>query len=539
MGRKETQCLKPLANLPMEKQITHVQQGLLKRNSLDSIDFLRQQAHGRNKSQQVRFKDDGTNRKQSGANGLEARPLNATSTLNGKAIRPGLYNLSNCTISFPRSKRALRNIAIQTSPSLRKHFPIFRKKILMTSKPFKEVSLEPKGCFQVNGNLCEPENTTSSELAKHSDDATKTSKKNLKSKRKTRKAHDKGPANICSELTKFLTLEKPSALCETHNHHYQNTSQNTDASICTTEKSIDPKSILSFVGKCQSSKKEEHSHHISHCNRRNLKSDFCEATKNGTEISLPNKHLDIKRTTTSLNPSLKTSLKCSHRDQHQSTQSMTKTLNTTLVSDNLAQVSFPASDENQTAQTSQSDSKCERDKQASAGTSEGPCLQNTERGINIKPHLSGNTSTLNTGKEIIQISQINLAPGEVCALKGKMKTVEQSLNSNQEKIKVLLNVIQDLEKARALNEGRNSYHTGQDINNCSTCQSTACIIYSVEYDFRKQEGRFHPVLKTLDQVEQNSVSDPVQKTMADIPLPEKKDIQRKAKKMKKKCFWWL
>ncbi|KAJ1127757.1 hypothetical protein NDU88_006150 [Pleurodeles waltl] len=119
-----------------------------------------------------------------------------------------------------------------------------------------------------------------------------------------------------------------------------------------------------------------------------------------------------------------------------------------------------------------------------------------------------------------------------------MKTIEESLNSNQEKIKVLLNVIQDLEKARAFNEGRNSYHTGQDINDCSTCQSTACIIYSVEYDFRQQEGRFHPVLKTLDQVEQSPVSVAVQKTAPDIPMPEK-DIQRKAKKMKKKCFWWL
>ncbi|CDQ91519.1 unnamed protein product [Oncorhynchus mykiss] len=62
-------------------------------------------------------------------------------------------------------------------------------------------------------------------------------------------------------------------------------------------------------------------------------------------------------------------------------------------------------------------------------------------------------------------------------LHGRLHSVEESLLSNQEKIKVLLNVIQDLEKSKALSEGRCSYRTGQDINNCPTCQKTACIIY--------------------------------------------------------------
>ncbi|XP_062331856.1 mucin-2 isoform X2 [Osmerus eperlanus] len=62
-------------------------------------------------------------------------------------------------------------------------------------------------------------------------------------------------------------------------------------------------------------------------------------------------------------------------------------------------------------------------------------------------------------------------------LHGRLQSVEENLLSNQEKIKVLLNVIQDLEKSKALSEGRCSYRTGQDINNCPTCQKTACIIY--------------------------------------------------------------
>ncbi|XP_023274048.1 protein FAM196B-like, partial [Seriola lalandi dorsalis] len=41
---------------------------------------------------------------------------------------------------------------------------------------------------------------------------------------------------------------------------------------------------------------------------------------------------------------------------------------------------------------------------------------------------------------------------------------------------------------------RRCFKSGQDLNNCSTCQKTACIVYSVEYDFRQQERRFLEVL---------------------------------------------
>ncbi|XP_038161055.1 protein INSYN2B isoform X2 [Cyprinodon tularosa] len=83
-------------------------------------------------------------------------------------------------------------------------------------------------------------------------------------------------------------------------------------------------------------------------------------------------------------------------------------------------------------------------------------------------------------------AQCNGAPGGLLdrtslkappGLERQLQSVEENLLSNQEKIKVLLNVIQDLEKSKAMMEGRSSYRTGQDINNCSTCQKTACIIY--------------------------------------------------------------
>ncbi|KAI1898616.1 hypothetical protein AGOR_G00074220 [Albula goreensis] len=118
-------------------------------------------------------------------------------------------------------------------------------------------------------------------------------------------------------------------------------------------------------------------------------------------------------------------------------------------------------------------------------------------------------------------------------LQDRLLTVEESLLSNQEKIKVLLNVIQDLEKSRALSEGRCSYRTGQDLNNCTTCQKTACIIYSVEYDFRQQEGRFQGVLETLEGEYDTPLPAPT------VPPRPSSNTKNKVKKLRKKCFWWL
>ncbi|XP_066506590.1 mucin-6 [Hoplias malabaricus] len=80
----------------------------------------------------------------------------------------------------------------------------------------------------------------------------------------------------------------------------------------------------------------------------------------------------------------------------------------------------------------------------------------------------------------------------------RLETVEASLQANQERITTLLNIIQDLEMSHALSKGRRCFRTGQDLSDCSTCQETACIIYSVEYDFRKQERQLKEVLDPLD-----------------------------------------
>lgn len=65
------------------------------------------------------------------------------------------------------------------------------------------------------------------------------------------------------------------------------------------------------------------------------------------------------------------------------------------------------------------------------------------------------------------------------------------------------------------------------------------FFHSVEYDFRQQEGRFHQILKTLDHAEQTPAPASPQKLPSDHPAPEKKELRRKPKKVKRKCFWWI
>ncbi|KAJ3589765.1 hypothetical protein NHX12_010607, partial [Muraenolepis orangiensis] len=91
-----------------------------------------------------------------------------------------------------------------------------------------------------------------------------------------------------------------------------------------------------------------------------------------------------------------------------------------------------------------------------------------------------------------------LPPSPSCsktaALQWRLETVEASLESNRARISTLLHIIQDLEQSPASTAGCWCYKTGQDLTNCSICQRTACVVYSVEYDFRQQEKCFSALL---------------------------------------------
>ncbi|XP_030001115.1 uncharacterized protein insyn2b isoform X2 [Sphaeramia orbicularis] len=118
-------------------------------------------------------------------------------------------------------------------------------------------------------------------------------------------------------------------------------------------------------------------------------------------------------------------------------------------------------------------------------------------------------------------AQCNGAPGGLLGghagnaprgLERQLQSVEENLLSNQEKIKVLLNVIQDLEKSKAFSEG-------------------------VEHDFRQQEGRFQGVMEALE----GEYDVPAPTLTKPMPASSSGRTSTKArvKKLRKKCFWWL
>ncbi|XP_062858973.1 inhibitory synaptic factor 2A [Trichomycterus rosablanca] len=117
-------------------------------------------------------------------------------------------------------------------------------------------------------------------------------------------------------------------------------------------------------------------------------------------------------------------------------------------------------------------------------------------------------------------------------VKAQLQAMESMISSSQETIKVLLGVIQELEKGEALREGL-SYRTGQDTANCDTCRNSACIIYSVELDFKQQEDKLQPLMKRLCSMDDSS--------FPSLPYPQEpytSTPKRKAKAEAKKHTRW-
>ncbi|XP_066549686.1 inhibitory synaptic factor 2A [Amia ocellicauda] len=117
-------------------------------------------------------------------------------------------------------------------------------------------------------------------------------------------------------------------------------------------------------------------------------------------------------------------------------------------------------------------------------------------------------------------------------LKAQLQVMENLISSSQETIKVLLGVIQELEKGEAHREGL-SYRTGQDTANCDTCRNSACIIYSVELDFKQQEDKLQPLMKKLCPTEDPQVPS--------LPYPQEgytSTPKRKSKTESKKHARW-
>ncbi|XP_036740642.2 protein INSYN2B [Manis pentadactyla] len=533
----------------MAQQNMKVRPVLLKRNSLESVEFVKQPHHRRSKSQQVRFKEDGTSKTPSGLAEVDVQTSEDLAVM-GTTQAPRHHHLPTYSLSFPRSQKAggFRNIAIQTSPSLRKHFPVFKRKRLTTSKSLVEMPTASQSAIQVNGNLSEQDIVSSDlaylRLAQHLEDGLQRIKVPHPFLPRMSKVQSNGPVSICLEAGTWRTSEKATAATQVPDDIYHSPTWAASKSTLSPGRAVEiSNSRHHLVDMCPGDGRRvplSDSERFPSCSNATSSANLMLGTGElKSELLLPKDNSDNKdlgplsqskatrvasppRTSSSPSPGSHSQPACPggpsecspSSTNHQDLQSL-KT--------NSASKSTPMSPKQTAVNPTQSDT---------------PEFQNCPGSNHLPSCLPRRETKLHSNREVGGINQNHLARGELCDLQGRLQSVEESLHSNQEKIKVLLNVIQDLEKARALTEGRNFYRTGQDLNNCSTCQNTACIIYSVEYDFRQQEGRFHEVLQSLEEVEPTEEASPPPKSTAE-PVAEKQDLRRKTKKVKKKCFWWI
>lgn len=436
----------------MAQQGIKVRPVLLKRNSLDSVDFPRKPHHRRSKSQQVRFKEDGTDNPPVPESELEAGVVPDPCAL---GVMPIPQPQVNDPLCLSPSYKGLQNIAIQTSPSLRKHFPVFKKKRITTSKSLSEMPQESEYSIQVNGNLSEQDVISSSlsylSIARHLDDGPKPA--NLLFQR-VPKAQSNGPVHLGTD--QFGILKKATISTQVPEYTHPGTAQD-NFSIYGPGTQMDlSSSVHSSTAMRQSNEdclgntglEKSPPCVSSNCNEANLSHGLSEE-KSYTELIALNDDTTPKEIILSSPQLHRSSSYCSLRDQQQPIQQKTDFQHLTLTNDNQT-----ASFTNNNA--SPSVPSCQTVTENISTNTEVPQYDNCLEGFHINAYLPG-TEIKPQNKEIKEINQIHLAPSELCALQDRLQSVEESLQSNQEKIKVLLNVIQDMEKARALNEGYGAF----------------------------------------------------------------------------------
>ncbi|KAG7481156.1 hypothetical protein MATL_G00063690 [Megalops atlanticus] len=132
---------------------------------------------------------------------------------------------------------------------------------------------------------------------------------------------------------------------------------------------------------------------------------------------------------------------------------------------------------------------------------------------------------------------------DVQGLRARLQSLEGLLETSQSTVRVLLDAIHDLEANDA--PTHRSYRTGQGIEGCGTLTDNACVIYSVENDFRLQEGKFTESWMMVDPKDSDHSSSPVAPLPPPVPAPLREDPSppdrppHTAKKGRRKCFWFL
>ncbi|XP_072923975.1 protein INSYN2B-like isoform X1 [Hemitrygon akajei] len=489
MGRKERNYLQTSRcnSAPLQDSKARSLELKQGQNSADSTNQVQER---KSKVQQVHFKEEQVPNMREKAEGKPAPK--------GKAQRPKPQGLASCSLAIPRRQGFLKSIAIQTSPSLRKHLPRFKGKLRNTSK-------SAKGSAMIESVRAAGAAPTEKGMALGATDAATQAE--------------------CSEPS--LTLVKGAA------------GTSPQPSTC----SMGRRKPLS---KASEPKPQEALSEVSDlCNSPDMSTDAGKlvVSDHPSDPGSPHSNTGASLTESILGgyPSY---LNCSELHESESVTTQPSTAAEPEGAGHWEDKVWPECSDLHpacigTGERTVTDVPKSR---ACSPNNSKTVISDTELALdNVGNHTASCSTEIKpqASKRIKEINQIHLTQGDLFDLQGRMQFIEDTLQSNEYKIKVLLNVIQDMEKTKALNEGRNFYRTGQDLSNCSTCQNTACIIYSVEYDFRQQEGRFHHVLRALESEDESSQQQHLSRGNSDNQTRQKEEMKNKPRKPKKTCFWCL
>lgn len=440
MGRKEASSLPNVPSNSMEQQTMKVRPVLLKRKSFDTSDPTKQTNHRKNKSQQVRFKEDSTTQDAPDFVGSESKHSDNILLVNGKAEKS--HNRSMCLLAYPHSQKGLQNIAIQTSPSLRKHFPNFKAKKATATRSKGILSTE-FSCAQVNGELSDDDKATQISHFRLSDQF----EEGLKQVRRSPllhtvpKAQSNGPISECSG-SQFVEMLEPASISiqvtdnPTKNPLEKTEKSNTDLQMYKTFEIPVECSIQSNLNILQPS--DVCVDQINICDDAKQADIFCPLKQN--ELLPKKTNVECKRTLT-LSPSFNSNLSYRLQPEHQQTDKLDTIQDSAPPhNDSHEQTSFRNLDEVQAKETDIT--RPPKTTTETTGCTDASMSSLPKTGILHGAH--NDSKPTNPG---------HMAHGQFCSLQGKLQNVEESLQSNQEKIKILLNVIQDMEKARAFSEG--------------------------------------------------------------------------------------
>ncbi|XP_048388890.1 INSYN2B protein-like isoform X1 [Stegostoma tigrinum] len=555
---------------------------LLKRDPAGSSESERRQHRRRQKTQQVRFKDladgpdeaGGRKTPETSAEGLEVdrqAELTANSQRNWQQARP-------CSLTLPNPRKACTSTAIQTSPSLQKQFGAFRFRsksvgdfgepgeqkdgLALPSAPLpgaggettvadareeveeEEEQGEPEGIDRataINGRGAEKAGEPLSNCADPNPALS-----SQQSERTSEGAHGQSPngltvsprikdkAMLCKDTPDILTEQdhktltagqhcaaKSDVAVRSQSPSIQSCSLNSKASP-PTSKETPTNQFLLRPEACSKLKAPTSDLDSNHSESRKvefynmshplLKDQPCvyrkSCLKSPASITSP-RQPNISHRTEQLEPCPLT--------PNPSGLSPVQGEASQLPSKTFAQCGEPA------VQSSQS----------------GPLLSRPDDSLELVPSRKNPQDDLPSAAGKQRAKSGCSTQHEITSLQSRLQTMEDVLQTSQQTIKVLLDVIQDLEKKEAVRDGRQSYRTGQDIANCGTCRDCACIIYSVEHDFRQQEFRFHRVLSSMEtDTGQSSEQPGTPNKQEESPIP-RQPARTESKKSKRKCFWFL